>query len=507
MKRHKGKSFLRKNRANRASSALTALFLLLALASVALMRGHATVIVIIPPPYPITLSPQSEWASWMPTAKDTIVFTAETDLSHPGRASVTFLLSEVTSYEGRYMNDSDRNLPENKGADLYFAPAANQETLYDGAITWSGGGKDSTSITASWTTKPTPEKIRIPVKIVCNDYAAYGKIRAALYVPSYTLPKVTEPQTIPKDDGSYEIHSRSGMLLEGVADNKLADEWDRDHLYWYGSSTIMDTQTADRFTEEQTWRDRDQAGEWRQIGVNSGDGFTVLEEYRGFMIGGSYTRLHPEYKDVFIRSEVGPSDAFPNIPEGEKGYAGSLPMSVHFIDETEWDDNHVNFCQGGIGGSLQSPIHIKEDSEDHGGQGIYGITWGPDPRVEAWTPNNSDCEILTSEIRTDYGVDADAILPIVIAHEAGHAVNLKHHSLVIAGGVVTFPVANSDVCMMVNPVDDAATYIRWAGTGYAHTHNTPPGGDPPGDGDDWEHHPSKYKLHGNHGGQLTYDQY
>ena len=231
-RRNDGKTF-GKNRANRASAALTALFLLLALASVALMRGHATVIVIIPPPYPITLSPQSEWASWMPTAKDTIVFTAETDLSHPGRASVTFLLSDVTSYERRYMNDNDWR---QKGPDLYFKAAPLQKKLYSDKITWSGGGIDSTSITASWTTRPTRGVIRIPVKIVCNDYAAYGKIRAALYVPSYTLPKVTEPQTIPKDDGSSELHW-SGESLEGVADNKLADAWDREHLHWYQTNS------------------------------------------------------------------------------------------------------------------------------------------------------------------------------------------------------------------------------------------------------------------------------
>ncbi|MDE0019780.1 MAG: hypothetical protein OXT69_00155 [Candidatus Poribacteria bacterium] len=474
------------------------------------MRGHAIFIpiggVLIPPPYPLTLSHPDGWEGWIPTATETIVFTAETDLSHPGFASVSFHLSEVTSYEGRYMNDllqTGITTP-----DLYFAAAEQQQTLYDGQITWTGGGENSTLITASWQRKPSHDGIVIPVNIVCNDYAAYGKIRASLYVPTYTLPKVTEPQTIPKDDGSYEIHRGSGTLLEGVAGNKLADEWDRDHLYWYGSSTIMDTQTADRFTEEQTWRDRDQAGEWRQFGANSGDGFTVLEEYRGFMVGGSYTRLHPEYKDVFIRSEVGPSDEFPNISEGETGYASSLPMSMHFIDEAEWDGVHVNFCQGGIVGFLQRPIIIEEDRSPIP-EGVLWVVFGETPGPgwpEPYTPNNSDCVIYTVRIAAFYNNDADAILPIIIAHEAGHAVNLEHHSLVFNDvGDVAFPVADSDVCVMVNPVD-AATYIRWAGMGYAHTHNTPPGGDPP-DADDWENHHSKYKLHSNHEGQLTYDQY
>ncbi len=496
-----------------ASRALTALFLLLALASVALMRGHAAR-EIAPPSYKITLTPQDGWESWMPTTgvgessdTETIVFTAATDATPSGEGSITFALSGVTSYEGRYMNDSNWNLPDNTGADLYFAPAAEQDqTLYTDAngkskITWSGGDKDLTSVTASWTTRPvkTPAWIVIPVNIVCNDYAAYGEIQATVSAGGKT--SKSDTLTIPKDDGEEAHHYRSGTLLEGVAGNKLADEWDRNHLYWYGSSTIMDTQTADRFTEEQTWRDRDQAGEWRQSGVNSGDGFTVFEEYRGFMIGGIHRHLHPEYKDVFIRSEVGPN--------GETGYARNLPMEVHIIGEDEWDGNHVNFCQGGIGGILQRPIHIYEDRSPIpvGAENvIFGGTIGPD-WPEPYTPNNSDCVIYTVRIRQFYNDEADAILPIVIAHEAGHAVNLEHHSLVLnAAGEVVFPVADSDVCVMVNPVRDAATYIRWAGMGYAHTHNTPPGGDPL-DGDDWENHDSKYKLHSNHEGQLTYDQY
>ena len=258
--------------------------------------------------------------------------------------------------------------------------------------------------------------------------------------------------------------------------------------------------TADKFPEDWIWRDRDEAGNARQSGVNSGDGFMVIEEYRGFYVGGIHTRLHPEYKDVFIRSFVG---------QNEIGHARNLPMTVRSINENEWDGRHVNFCKGGIGDPrrLQRPIHIwgnpspiPENPDTVIFGECNGPAWGP------FTPNNSDCVIYTVRIRDYYNADADAILPIVIAHEAGHAVNLEHHSLVLnEADEVIFPVANSDVCVMVNPVENAATYIRWAGTRYAHTHNTPPGGDPP-DGDDWEDHSEKYKLHSNHGGQRTYAQ-
>ncbi len=145
-------TFLRKLRANRAKSALTALFLVLALASVALMRGHTAAPLdpeqpinggnnnpSNPPPYPITLSPPDEWEGWMPTATETIVFTAVADISHPGEASVTFHLSEVTSYKGRYMNDEDWK--NHQGTDLYFAPAEDQQTKYGNKITWSGGAR------------------------------------------------------------------------------------------------------------------------------------------------------------------------------------------------------------------------------------------------------------------------------------------------------------------------------------------------------------------------------
>ena len=314
-------------RANRASSALTALFLLLALASVALMRGHTASSINPDPKQPGNggnndqetpddmLTPPSDWESWVPTAalgkEDpvTIAFTATVDASDTGSVEFEFLY--VTSYEGRYMNDAEKE--DDYSADLYFAKCKDQAPITDAngkkVGTWSSGGIDSTSITASWTEKPSTnadDKIEIPVKIVCNDFAAYGTIQATLRAEG----KKSESgiHKIPKDDEPLIWRRKPGGTIPARG-NKIADAWD-----------AQDAHKTDLVTGKPPillpWRDRDYGGKiqnsvhetsetWYPHGRNNGDGFSVLEEYRGFMVGGSYTRLNPPRQGRLHRLQFG----------------------------------------------------------------------------------------------------------------------------------------------------------------------------------------------------------
>ncbi len=499
-------------RVNRAKSALTALFLLLALASAALMRGHATAPTNPAPEnpepsYTITLSPPAGWYGWEPTATETITFTAITDATSP-EGSIKFDLSPVTSHEGRYMNDSDS--ADHEGNDLYFA------SQQSGGFMWRDHVKKDgeETITAHW---KNPERnnglIEIPIDIVCNDYAAYGEIQATLNVP--TFPSVTtESQTIPKDDGIsffIEFNPYGGPEVPawgGVANNKLADAWDVNHAYWCDWFTCgMDLGIAYTFSADQTGLDRDEG--YNGSGANSGDGLTVFEEYRGFYVGGSHTRLNPEVKDLFIRSEINEIDGV-----GETGNAYGFGLSVHsikadecFIDTENPSDPVVNFC---MGGSLTAVWVAEPATEDERAK----ISGGTLAYLKSGTRR---CVIGIDAVNASVAFS----LSSAIGHEVGHAIGLKHHwprtaKRAVPGNlisssfpvpVIDFPTENTDACTMMTL--ENVIHIshqlrldinsRWSNADWADFHNTPPDG-----GEDWEDHWRVYQLHGREG-RLTYD--
>ena len=463
----------------------TALLFLCALAVSLLIPGHSAVRDPLRRNM-ISLLEPAGWDSWMPVASTSsyIVFTATASIGNAspesvnGSASVTFHLSEVTSHEGRYMNDKT-----NRGdldADIYFAPAIDQAELYGGKITWSGGGVNATTITASWEARPISSgDISVPVKVVCNDYAAYGKIHATL-----SLGATSKTHTIPRD----------------INDNTLADIWDVVYYIWWYWVGRRETPIS-VFTREHLSQDRDEGGSVAS-GVNSGDGFTLFEEYRGFMVGGNHTRLHPEKKDVFLWSNM--TNKIIEQAEKSIGYAYNLPMYVHQINDDEWTGEFsrvVNFCGGA---APQKAIQIVEHPTKW--RDVLGAT-GPGCPCN---PNTTyHCLIFTQEIeRVVPSQHVDPVFRIVIAHEVGHAVGLDHDSIRFNPpaegeefGVVTFPTNPRDACVMNTGDWDVLSWddiILWNGTGYARVHNSPP------EEPDYEDHKYHYRLHTNHEGHPTY---
>ena len=239
-----------------------------------------------PPPYEITLSPPDEWEGWIPTTgvgdssdTETIIFTATTSATTE-KGKITFKLSSVTSYQGRYMNDKKWN--DHRGLDLYFAE---EQAPLSMGITWTR--HSDTEITVEWRDHLKTLKVEeFPVNIVCNDHAAYGEIHAILKITGFD-PKSTAPHTIPQDVLPIAIHGHGGIggFIPFIPTtitfgNKIADAWERGALYW---DTTVDNDTPG-------------SRNGVEHGANTGDGFSVHEEYRGFKIGGEHQRLIPTQK-------------------------------------------------------------------------------------------------------------------------------------------------------------------------------------------------------------------
>ena len=171
----------------------------------------------------------------------------------------------------------------------------------------------------------------------------------------------------------------------------------------------------------------------------TGDGLSVYEEYRGFLVRGQHRRTHPDHKDVFVSSNLatGVSYAFPN-----------LPLAVHRVhgpDQAlamEYDaDREINFnsTNSGFGGGI--PGHSRQKAIRSLATTtllicILGETFFEQPAgpLDLGTPNetevvkiypsehNQTClplvpaAKLTNEIRRTFG------------HEVGHALHVCHRN-------------------------------------------------------------------------------
>ena len=150
-------------------------------------------------------------------------------------------------------------------------------------------------------------------------------------------------------------------------------------------------------------------------GDGKGDSIALYDEYRGFHIHGKHEPLSPELKDLFIQdvSELG---------AGIYGSAtGVTPHLIFGLERhTQGDAKNKNVVTpNGSHGDVYAVYLVDLALED----GVVGDT-EPDTGV----PQNIErVKINTALIRRAYGNSAGSALASTIAHELGHATNIRHH--------------------------------------------------------------------------------
>ena len=469
---------------SRVRFALTALFVPCAL--FCLLQVHAQAVVPTDPAdggYTISLaSATQDWLSWMPAAGSEIEFTATTDASYDN-GKVIFRLSDVTQYPGKYMNDLHGR--EDLSNDVEFLPADQQDNL-GGKLEWRVGDMGEWA-EARWEDRPvpTPADIVITVKLKCKDYAAYAKIKAQLVQRNFDLwtpIAASYHHTIPFDIYPVEIELVGGIFPKITFGNKAADVWDAQYTVTF---------TADRLG-----MDRDDHGTFDGVphGRNAGDGLTVLEEYRGFMVQQSHTRLNPLEKDVFIYSIVEPVtiNGETYFDRGDIGYAGSLPMNAHHLSSADCPHNVVWINIAEMPSQrVQHAILVQVSELERPAVNALGVAI-PALGEGGNTPQTAPTCIVYIKVMienlAEHGGGADEVREFIastIAHEVGHAVGLRHHD--VQDDVPIDPTHNGEECVMLgsNGHLDVPEIIRWAGNRYAEFHSHP----------DWEDHWEQYRLH------------
>ncbi len=148
---------------------------------------------------------------------------------------------------------------------------------------------------------------------------------------------------------------------------------------------------------------------------DKGDSIALYDEYRGFHIGGKHDRLSPEFKDLFVVDRDG---------LGGGVYSQATMVQVHLLKTTEWsykegaDNIHVVTGNGHYGDVYA--VYLENDGLE---DGIIGVTIGG-PSV----PRDIKRVVVdTSKILRLRGRNAGPLEVYTIAHELGHATNVRHH--------------------------------------------------------------------------------
>lgn len=199
-----------------------------------------------------------------------------------------------------------------------------------------------------------------------------------------------------------------------------------------------------------------------------GDGFTAFEEYRGFMkqvgrvcsspLKVRHARTNPRIKDLFIHAS---DPLLQEIAEDFGMVTGSdvdKELWTHTICPAQYVDDQtriVNFTMhslagpSGIGEGIRG-AKLTQDRPQHGlylanqppGNGLLGRSFGFGP------PGNvSRVAVDIPAIRAIYAAQRfQEHLTLIVTHELGHAVGIRHHGdRNIAGPVV---VLNTPGCVV-----------------------------------------------------------
>ena len=329
--------------------------------------------------------PPGEYASWVPKAGEdeqkpgnTIAVTArvhkkgDPKTPYHKKAHFKFHLVDVSKEKGVCLNwPGDMNSTD--GFDLKIEPESNASLKVDGdgQSAESAAGLDASHVT-----------------ITSHDWAAYGKLTVTVVfddgseVNAHVLGNPSKQQlTIPKDDNG----------------NHIADFWEKHYI---GGSS--DAKADDDLVP---------------LGDHSlGDGLSLYEEYRGFVVQGKHLRTSPIEKDLFVRDDD-------NLG---LGYFAQSGLSVHLIQDEEYSDESgtsgatnpwvINHNRGFATRGRQHLLRMWDENMP----GLYGLADGTGPGVPKTTKT---VKIDVARCRTK----GDRQLQSTIAHELSHGCNVWHH--------------------------------------------------------------------------------
>lgn len=364
------------------------------------------------------------------------VYTVTADISIEGgdedcnAEQIVFTLYDVTNERGRYMNDKEQY--DDVDPDLQMSDLNGDYQITQTTATKQISGKSQSQ----------------QVQIVCRDYGAYGKLKASVLVGG----KWYEAD----GDGTPDKYITIPMDLN---DNKISDFWEKQNNV-YGKPAEWDEESNPK-------------GQ-----ATNGDGMTIYEEYRGFLVsdgsgGQEYQRMDPTLKEIFVidKDQIFDISSWKSA-SGIKAYW--LTEDMVYGDKAGGDKNlsrWVDFCSGYAKGSKYAVRVVKMsgdfDPEKGSTTNVWGVNWGsgngspkanfideifPDnitkdlyasadtlkkyikkyPKGYIWhgqmvsySTMKKFIDIMNDPVKSKYLIDY--FLNATIIHEVGHACDVEHH--------------------------------------------------------------------------------
>jgi len=334
-------------------------------------------------PVEVVVQKTAEFENWRPTAGskgtrgDVLHLTAKLQAKGGGPTNDTaaYFIWELTqcSKEPGYAMNAPLDSPSREfdlkieaGAD----PLIPLDTLGQKAQTQAGQLTQSTVIIAPY------------------DWGAFGKVKVTAVMPDQS-----------QIDGYLEGDtSQTEVRLPMRSDNSLiADSWKKAHPEIQGLADLTDNET-------------DPNGDG-----NPGDGLTLYEEYRGFIVNGQHEEGNPTKKDYFIVNAAGES-----YLGGLKLFQAVSGLAVHYkLKQTEMPLSRVINPNHDAGAHIvdQHGVLVAAIAADAGYARAIG---GPGPPKAIQ-------QVVTPKILPGAADEWIQYLASSLAHELFHACNVYHH--------------------------------------------------------------------------------
>ena len=239
-----------------------------------------------------------------------------------------------------------------------------------------------------------PKEVHLDVK--ATDYGAWAKLKVEVFM-----------------DGDWQ---EAKEINTGHATVNVPYDLDGNHIadFWEEENGVKGAPADED-------KDDTPAGD----GARSGDGLTIYEEYRGFMVAGKQIRTNPKVMDLFLSDQTG-------------GMAAAGVQLFHTISQIKV---HDQLTADELGES-----RVVNRNHDKGPHGVdqHGI---PIIKGDA----NTDAEAIAADDKKGFGppvMTTHINLPIggkygraaigaldksaednisTVAHELGHCVGIRHH--------------------------------------------------------------------------------
>jgi len=233
------------------------------------------------------------------------------------------------------------------------------------------------------------------VTISCFDYGAFAKLKVTAILDEGKKTEIRIPAHLESDKSMYEL-----TIPKDKNDNKIADSWEE-------SKGVMG-KPADDDSESDPEGDGD-----------SGDGFTLYEEYRGFMEDGFHIWGEPKKKDLFIRNEIGD-----NVLPGIELFKSITGLEVHskLTSDELGTTRVINRHRTEMAHSVdQHGLKIVRGSQQFRSEAV----WEEGVKKIIGTPKRfKHVEIETGLLGR---MTASVKLDRKVAHELLHCCNVEHH--------------------------------------------------------------------------------